>query len=185
MLAAMPPRRTTRSSTRKDRETLCNWSARSWSANRPGKCIRWSVAIEPVTATRCTTSASLLGGGLGATPAYRAAMERYRGDMGRRFVPHTADVRIEAWGASREECVAEAVAATVESFADVSGAAPASTEEVRFDAGTDEDLLVAVLDEVIYRLDTAGQLPLTTDVTPADGALVVRFTMADVAAATP
>ena len=112
-------------------------------------------------------------------------MERYCGDMGRRFVPHTADVRIEAWGASREECVAEAVAATVESFADVSGAAPATTEEVRFDAGTDEDLLVAVLDEVIYRLDTAGQLPLTTDVTPADGGLAVRFTMADVAAATP
>src|SRR5437899_1751134 len=50
MLGATPPRRTTRSSTRNDRETLCNWSAMSWSVNRPGKCIRWSEAIEPVTA---------------------------------------------------------------------------------------------------------------------------------------
>src|SRR5690348_5479396 len=50
MLLATPPRRTTRSSTRNERETLCSWSAMSWSANRPGKCIRWPVAIEPVTA---------------------------------------------------------------------------------------------------------------------------------------
>ena len=50
MLAATPPRRTTRSSTRNDSDTLCSWSASSWSAKRPGKCIRWSVAIEPVTA---------------------------------------------------------------------------------------------------------------------------------------
>src|SRR5262245_8456086 len=50
MLAAMPPRRTTRSSTRNESDTLCSWSGRSCSAKRPGKCIRWSVAIEPVTA---------------------------------------------------------------------------------------------------------------------------------------
>src|SRR5690349_7938182 len=51
MLAATPPRRTTRSSTRKDSETLASWSASSCSENRPGKCIRWSVAIEPATST--------------------------------------------------------------------------------------------------------------------------------------
>src|SRR2546421_647083 len=50
MLAPIPPRRTTRSSTRNDSDTLCNWSGSSCSANRPGKCMRWSVAIEPVTA---------------------------------------------------------------------------------------------------------------------------------------
>jgi hypothetical protein len=50
MLAAIPPRRTTRSSTRKDSEMLCSWSGMSCSAKRPGKCIRWSVAMEPVTA---------------------------------------------------------------------------------------------------------------------------------------
>ena len=55
MLAAIPPRTIDRSSTRNDSETLSSWSASSCSANRPGKCIRWSVAIEPVTAI-CTVS---------------------------------------------------------------------------------------------------------------------------------
>src|SRR5256885_8643086 len=50
MLAPIPPGRTIRSSTRNERDTLCSWSGSSCSANRPGKCMRWSVAIEPVTA---------------------------------------------------------------------------------------------------------------------------------------
>ncbi len=31
---------------------MCNWSATSWSEKRPGKVMRWSVAMEPVTAMR-------------------------------------------------------------------------------------------------------------------------------------
>ncbi len=46
MLAPTPPRRTSRLSTRKERETVCSWSATSWSAKRPGKSSggrrRWS-----------------------------------------------------------------------------------------------------------------------------------------------
>src|SRR5436305_13298906 len=52
MLAATPPLRTSSWSTRKDSDTWSSWSWTSWSVNRPGKTIRWSVAIEPVTATR-------------------------------------------------------------------------------------------------------------------------------------
>ena len=52
MFAATPPRRTSSSSTRKLSETLCSLSATSESENRPGKVIKWSVAIEPVTAIR-------------------------------------------------------------------------------------------------------------------------------------
>ena len=52
MFAATPPRRTSRSSTRNDSETLSSLSATSESANRPGKVMRWSVAIDPVTAMR-------------------------------------------------------------------------------------------------------------------------------------
>ncbi|HEV8559398.1 MAG TPA: archease [Actinophytocola sp.] len=37
---------------------------------------------------------------------------------GHRAVPHTADIRIEAWAPTREACLGEAVAALVESFAD-------------------------------------------------------------------
>ena len=56
MLAAMPPRRTSRSSTRNDSEILSSWSTTSESVNRPSKVIRWSVAIEPVTAMRTECS---------------------------------------------------------------------------------------------------------------------------------
>src|SRR5215831_13800167 len=51
MLGATPPRRTTRSSTRNDSETRSRCSASSCSPNLPGKCIRWSVAMEPLTST--------------------------------------------------------------------------------------------------------------------------------------
>jgi SHS2 domain-containing protein len=43
---------------------------------------------------------------------------------GHRTVPHTADLRIEAWAATREECLAEAVRGLVGSFAAVAGVQP-------------------------------------------------------------
>ena len=36
---------------------------------------------------------------------------------GHRTVPHTADLRVEAWAPTREECLAEAVRGLVDSFA--------------------------------------------------------------------
>ena len=59
MLAAHPPRRTSRSSTRNDTDSLSSWSTTRLSANLPGKDIRWSVAMDPATrmdTTRNTTS---------------------------------------------------------------------------------------------------------------------------------
>src|SRR3954453_9186573 len=50
MLAPIPPRRITRSSTRNDSDTLCRCSGISCSENLPAKCMRWSTAMEPVTA---------------------------------------------------------------------------------------------------------------------------------------
>src|SRR5689334_3027325 len=87
MLAATPPRRTTRSSTRNDSDTLCSWSGSSCSANRPGKCIRWSVAIEPVTAIFI---ASLRGSVLGGWGAHS--------------LPPTADGRSRPGGNGRSRC---------------------------------------------------------------------------------
>src|SRR6516225_260455 len=55
MFAATPPRRMSRSSTRKESDTRSSFSAMSWSTNRPGNVIRWSVAIDPVTAMRTAT----------------------------------------------------------------------------------------------------------------------------------
>ena len=43
---------------------------------------------------------------------------------GHRTVPHTADLRIEAWAPTREECLAEAVRGLVDSFAVVAPQPP-------------------------------------------------------------
>lgn len=99
---------------------------------------------------------------------------------GHRTVPHTADVRIEAWAPTREQCVAEAVAALVAAFAHVTGDEPTDTVDFTVEAGADEDMLAAVLDEVIYRLDTTGQLPVDAQVRAADGDLRVQLRMTDV-----
>jgi len=69
----------------------------------------------------------------------------------------------------------------VDSFAVVAAARPRRTAERRFIAGSDEDLLVAIIDEVIYRLDADGEIPVTVDVRPApDGGVVLAMQLADV-----
>jgi SHS2 domain-containing protein len=102
-----------------------------------------------------------------------------RQESGHRSVPHTADARIEAWAPTREACVAEAVGALVDGFADLSAAPPAGTVEFRIGPAADPDLLVSVLDRVIYLMDTEGQLPAAAEVRPADGGLDVRLRMAE------
>jgi SHS2 domain-containing protein len=110
---------------------------------------------------------------------------------GHRTVPHTADLRIEAWGPTREECIAEAVRGLVGSFAVVSGRPPHGRAERHLTARSDEDLLVAVIDEVIYWLDANGEIPVSVVVRPApDGGVViflvlVRVTEAEITGAIP
>lgn len=99
---------------------------------------------------------------------------------GHRTVPHTADVRIEAWAPSREQCVAEAVAGMVAAFARLTGDEPTDTVEFPVEAGADEDMLAAVLDEVIYRLDTTGQVPVEGQVRAEGGDLRVQLRTTDV-----
>jgi phage shock protein A len=101
--------------------------------------------------------------------------------QGHRSVPHTADLRVEAWAPTREECLAEAARGLVDSFAVVAAARPRRTAERRFIAGADEDLLVAIIDEVIYRLDADGEIPVAVEVRPApDGGVVLSMQLADV-----
>ncbi|QFG20108.1 archease [Actinomadura sp. WMMB 499] len=104
---------------------------------------------------------------------------------GHRGVPHTADLRIEAWAPSREACVAEAVAGLVEGFADVSGVRRLRTVELDVPPGPDEDLLVSALDEVIFRLEVEGEIVLDAGFAPAvGGGLTARLTVGDVVEAT-
>lgn len=94
---------------------------------------------------------------------------------GHRTVPHPADVTIEAWGPTREGCLAEAVVGLSASFVDLARAKPVDTVTLELAAADDEDRLVAALDQLIYLLDTQGVIPLRAD---ADiGAQTFRLTM--------
>ncbi len=93
---------------------------------------------------------------------------------GHRAVPHTADLRIEAWAPTREGCIAEAVRGLVDSFAVVTGRPPNERAKRHLTAQPAEDLLVAAIDEVIYRLDADGEIPASVVIRSApDGGIVV------------
>ncbi|MFE7277546.1 archease [Streptomyces sp. NPDC057623] len=104
---------------------------------------------------------------------------RRRGGSGHRAVPHTADVRIEAWGVSRERCLVEAALGMVECFADVTAVRPTSMERIRLAEHSDEDLLTALLDEVVFRLDVDGRVPVDLEADTTDGDLDVRLALAE------
>ncbi|EKX66202.1 archease [Streptomyces ipomoeae] len=106
---------------------------------------------------------------------------RREGGNGHRAVPHTADVRVEAWGTSREGCLVEAVLGTVECFADVSAVRPTSMERVRLAESSDDDLLTALLDEVVFRLEVHGRVTVDVEAEPADDGLDVRLALAELA----
>jgi SHS2 domain-containing protein len=100
---------------------------------------------------------------------------------GHRGVPHTADLRVEAWGATREECLTQAAHGVVESFADVAAAGEVRHREAEILADRDEDLLVALLDDVVYRLDAEDEVAVDVALDPVPGGLRVRYGMADAA----
>jgi SHS2 domain-containing protein len=81
--------------------------------------------------------------------------------QGYRTVPHTADLRIEAWAGSRCDCIAAALRGLISTFADTRGARPARVVWRRLEADSSADLLAAAADELIYLLDTGGELPVS------------------------
>jgi protein archease len=104
-------------------------------------------------------------------------MEQWSGPAGQhasghRSVPHTADLRIEAWAATREECVAEAVRGLLESFADTGSASRHRVREHLVErhltGETDADLVATAIEEVIYGLDADGEVPVTVSARRSD-----------------
>lgn len=80
---------------------------------------------------------------------------------GHREIDHTADTAFEAWGPNRAACFGEAVRALVASFADTTDVRATDRHDVDLAPGADdEDLLVDLLDEVIYLLDVRGVVPV-------------------------
>lgn len=108
-------------------------------------------------------------------------LTRGQGESGHRAVPHAADVRIEAWGASREDCLAEAVLGMVECFADVSRVRPTAVERLRVAGTGDDDLLAALLEEVAYRMEVYGRVPVDVEADAEDDELDVRLALAELA----
>lgn len=111
-----------------------------------------------------------------AVPAQQDPPRR-RG-QGHRTVSHTADLRVEAWAGSCCECVAEALRGLVSSFADVSGARVARTLERRFRTGSPADMLASAAEEIIYILDTRGEIPVSVRVRPAGPEIVLVLDLA-------
>ena len=103
---------------------------------------------------------------------------------GHRTIPHIAGLRVEAWAPTREECIAEAARGLVGSFAVVAGRRPQGRTRSHLSAHFAGDLLIAVIDDVIYRLDAYGMVPVSVTVRPApDGGAVVNLALAPVAEA--
>ncbi len=101
-------------------------------------------------------------------------------EAGHRALTHAADLRVEAWAPTRERCIAEALLGTVEAFADVSAASPTAVRRRAVTGDDDEDLLVASLEELVYLLDTAGEVPVAVEVTRAADGVAIRFDMVSV-----
>ncbi|MEZ3177962.1 archease [Streptomyces pimonensis] len=102
-------------------------------------------------------------------------------ESGHRAVVQEDELRIEVWATSRENCLAEAVAAMVECFADVSGVRPTGVGRVRLAGASDDDLLAALLDEVLYRLEEYGQVPVDVEADGTEDGLDVRLAVAALA----
>jgi SHS2 domain-containing protein len=104
-------------------------------------------------------------------------------EVGHRTVPHTADLIIEAWAPTREACLGQAVRALVDTFADTSGVTSTRPLVLRIPPGDDTELLIALLEEVIYLLDVLEVVPVHVSVCAAeDGGLGGCFDVAVLAA---
>ena len=82
------------------------------------------------------------------------------GAAGHRLVPHTADCAIEAWGPDRVTCLTEALTGLVEGFAVVPDAAAVQVLPLGASSGGAEDVLVSLLEDVIYVLDVFSVVPV-------------------------
>jgi SHS2 domain-containing protein len=106
------------------------------------------------------------------------------GATGHRTVPHTADVTLQAWAPTREQCLVEVVTALVDSVLDTFGTASVRRHSFHLTAASEPAAVAMLLDEVIYLLDARGEVPLSTHLQPADSGVVHGwFELADAGAA--
>jgi SHS2 domain-containing protein len=103
---------------------------------------------------------------------------------GYRMLPHTADVVVEAWAPTKPACLAKAVRGLVAVFADTAGVVASRSVVFTLGPAGDEELLVRLLEEVIFLVEVDGVVPVGVQVEPTpDGRLRGRFDVAPVEAA--
>jgi SHS2 domain-containing protein len=105
-----------------------------------------------------------------------------RGDRGFQRSLHGTDCVIEAWGPDRVTCLAEAVGALVGAFTELPDAAATTTLPVVLAAAPGPDLLVGLLEEVIYTVDVFGKVPAHVHLAEAeDGGVAGDLEVVDAA----
>lgn len=98
------------------------------------------------------------------------------GGTGHRALPHTADLIIEAWAPTRIACLAEVVRALVDTIADVSAVGATATWPVQIAGDDDVELVVALLEEVLFVIDAHDLVPVGARLTAtADDGLTGHF----------
>ena len=100
-------------------------------------------------------------------------------ERGHRAHPHVADVILEAWGPGLAACCEEAVAALVGVCFDAAAAEVVSRHPFVIDPGSDRAVLLDLLDEVVYVLDTSDDVPIRAEVTEHGRGLDVMLDLAD------
>lgn len=108
-------------------------------------------------------------------------------DRGHRANPHVADVILEAWGPGLTECCEEAVAALLGVCFDVGfddgPAEIVSRLDFAVDAGSADAMLLDLLDEVVFVLDTSDDVPVRAEVAEQGSGLAVTLHLVDRASA--
>lgn len=95
--------------------------------------------------------------------------------VGFRLLPHTADVAIATWGPSLDIAFAETVRALVAVTFDLRRVRATDERTVRVTGVAPVRLLVGLLDEVLYLLDTEGFLPARAFVVASPEGLDARL----------
>lgn len=107
-------------------------------------------------------------------------------DHGHRTLPHTADVIIEAWATDFETCCREAVVGLIQVCVDGSRASVCDSRRFVVPAASLDAMLLDVLDEVIFMLDTETAVPVAAAVDSGPGGgLQVELALAEQHTVTP
>jgi SHS2 domain-containing protein len=142
--------------------------------------VQWAIVDRPPEVAEraaLTLAEAMLEAQLDTSSAMMSfVLDRTRGH---RALPHTADVILEAWGPDLASCCEEAVSALTEVCVDAGTAGVVDRRRFHARPGSPESLVLDVLEEVIFTLDTAEAVPVRAVVAVAgDGGLDVDLVLA-------